>query len=158
MKEGSPEPFSLHCPKLTFVTTFWGDCLQSCPQNAGGSYCTCLRSKVQNQADAVLHEGFRQNAQHPRGNVLKCIPSRVLYKCGESFEGAWGNFFKSSPIKNPCPTLTFVSVWRCGDAFSKAPPRKNSFESFPHKKNSFKRTCKICVFLAFLRTCQAFSR
>ena len=37
MKEGSPEPFSLHCPKLTFVTTFLGIACNPAPKMPAGA-------------------------------------------------------------------------------------------------------------------------
>jgi len=35
-----------------------------------------------------------------KGTALIAVPSVGIYNpCSESFEGAWGNFFKSSPKK-----------------------------------------------------------
>ena len=57
--------------------------------------------------DSVLHEGFHQNAQHPRRERCVSNSSEGAIKGGESFAGVWGHFFKSAPAKKQIPSQKF---------------------------------------------------
>ena len=61
-------------------------------------------SKAANQVDFVLHEGFHQNAQHPRRKKIE-IPSYegAIKKVVKVFEGVWGNFFPKVPPQQFSP-------------------------------------------------------
>ena len=69
------------------------------------------RSTVPNSAEFVLHEGFHQSAQHPRGNGVDFLTLEgANKKRGESFEGVWGNrvlTFGKTPPKQPLAVLFY---------------------------------------------------
>ena len=65
-----------------------------------------LRSKVQNQVDAVLHERFHQNAEHERGNGVDLLASEgASKKVVKVLERGLGktSFKKFSPRKKGSP-------------------------------------------------------
>ena len=97
--------------KLTFVSVLW-----SWVPKRLRELLFCLRSKVQNQADAVLHKRFHQNAERPRRKAFDLL----------TLEGA---------IKKVMKVLG--EVWRT--FFQEGSPRKNffqkSFSPTPHQTN-----------------------
>ena len=57
-----------------------------------------LRSKVQNQVDAVLHERFHQNAEHERGNGVDFLTLEgAIKKVVKVLKGRGGTFSKVPP-------------------------------------------------------------